>query len=59
MEEISLDKKRTVDKLTLGEFKALFEKGECPICQMCAATLERFFYWNEMPSIFRNMKSGV
>jgi hypothetical protein len=45
MEEIFLDKKRTVDKLTLGEFKALFEKGECPICQMCAGTLERFFYW--------------
>jgi hypothetical protein len=45
MEAIFLDKKRTVDKLTLGELKALFEKGGCPICQMCAGSLERFFFW--------------
>jgi len=52
MKAIFSDKKRTVDKLTLGEFRALFEKGGCPICGICARSLERFYFWFVVESYY-------
>jgi hypothetical protein len=45
MKAIFSDKKRAVDKLTLGEFRSLFEKGGCPICGICARSLGSFYFW--------------
>jgi len=40
-----MQKKSTVDQLSLGKFRVFFDKGECPICQSTAEHLQRFYFW--------------
>jgi hypothetical protein len=34
-----------MDQLVFAEFKSFFNKGECPICQLSADHLKRFYFW--------------